>query len=163
MKGDLQFMYFGVVAPGSTNDITSYHLATGLKEVVENLPLGLYFVADAAFPLTEHILIPFFSSQRFVSPANDAFNYYLSQMRIRVKMAFGRMVNKFRILSGKINGSLKPVAKVLMACARLHNFIIQRDGPCDVATVGMMASEEEMLLQITPDPAVPLGMSCCSQ
>jgi len=74
-------------------------------------------------------------------------------------MAFGRMVNKFRILGGKINGSLSRVSKIVMACARLHNFIIQRDGPCDVASVGMSTSEEESMLQITPDPASPLGMS----
>jgi len=80
VKADLQFMYFAVVTPGSTNDFTSYRIAKGLKEIAESLPLGLYFVADAAFPLSEHVLIPFFGSQRFASVANDAFNYYLSQM-----------------------------------------------------------------------------------
>ena len=34
--------------------------------------------------------------------SQDAFNYYLSQLCIRVEMAFGRLVNKFRILSGKV-------------------------------------------------------------
>jgi hypothetical protein len=68
-------------------------------------------------------------------------------------MAFGRMVTKFRIISGKINGSLKRVAKILMACARLHNFIIQRDGSQH------LKSEEEAMLQITPNPAAPLGIS----
>ncbi|KAL7501923.1 hypothetical protein ACHAXN_000076, partial [Cyclotella atomus] len=159
VKADLQFMYFAVVSPGSTNDFSSYHHANGLKDIADSLPLGLYFVADAAFPLSEHVLIPFFGSQRFASAANDSLNYYLSQMRIRVEMAFGRMVNKFRILSGKIVGSLERVSKILMACARLHNFIIQRDGPCDLSTVGMSISEEENFLQITPNPAAPLGMS----
>ena len=44
-------------------------------------------------------------------------------------------------------------------CARLHNFIIQRDGPCDEMTVRMSTGEEEMVLQIRPDNAAPLGMS----
>ncbi|KAL3769783.1 hypothetical protein ACHAWO_011311 [Cyclotella atomus] len=57
VKADLQFMYFVVVSPGSTNDFSSYHRANGLKECADSLPLGLYFVADAAFPLSEHVLI----------------------------------------------------------------------------------------------------------
>jgi hypothetical protein len=69
------------------------------------------------------------------------------------------MVTKFRILSGKIIGSLERVSKILMACARLHNIIIQRNGPCDLSTVGMSTLEEENFLQITPNPAIPLGMS----
>jgi hypothetical protein len=74
-------------------------------------------------------------------------------------MTFGRLVNKFRILGGKVNGSLARVSAILTACARLHNFIIQRDGPCDEMTVGMNVGEEEHHLQIRPDNAAPLGMS----
>ena len=128
IRSDLQFTYFGVVSPGSTNDNISYPLASALKEAFDNLPLGLYGVADAAYTLTENMLIPFTGVNR-LDPANDAFNYYLSQLRIRVEMAFGRLVNKFRILSGKIEGSLDRVTAVLTACARLHNYIIREDGP----------------------------------
>ena len=159
VRADLQFIYFGVVSPGPTNDIVSYSLAQSLKEMIDSLPLGLYFLGDAAFPLGEKLLTPFVGPQRHNSPYNDAYNFYLSQLRIRVEMAFGRLVNKFRILSGKINGSLSRVSAVLMACARLHNFIIQNDGPCDEMTVGMSTGEEETFLQIWPDNTAPLGMS----
>jgi hypothetical protein len=159
VKADLQFMYFGVTSPGSTNDITSYAMASALRQVIESLPLGLYFVGDAAFPLGEKLLTPFIGTHRHSNPYHDSFNFHLSQLRIRVEMAFGRMVNKFRILSGKVNGSLDRVSAILNACARLHNFIIQRDGPCDMMTVEMNANEEEMHLQIRPDIAAPLGMS----
>ena len=57
-------------------------------------------------------------------------------------------MNKFRILSGKINGSLSLVSRILTACARLHNFIIQHNGPCDELSVYMSTGEEESLLQI---------------
>jgi hypothetical protein len=76
-----------------------------------------------------------------------------------VETAFERLVNKFRILSGKINGSLARVSAILTACARLHNFFIQRDGPSNENTMGMSLSEEESYLQITPNNAAPLGMS----
>ena len=44
------------------------------------------------------------------------------------------------------------------ACARLHNFIIQRDVPSNDATVGMTIGKEENHLQIQPNNASPLGM-----
>lgn len=91
----LKFLYFGIVAPGSTNDNIAFHIAKALAETISNLPTGLYMLGDAAYTLSEHLLIPFTGSQRD-NPDNDAFNYHLSQLRIRIEMAFGRLVNKFR-------------------------------------------------------------------
>ena len=81
VRSDLRFMYFGVVAPGSTNDNISYPLAAGLKTVVEDLPTGMYCVADAAYTLQENLLIPFTGADR-VDAAHDSFNFYLSQLRV---------------------------------------------------------------------------------
>jgi len=69
-------------------------MAPGLREVFESLPLRRYGIADAAYTLSEHILIPFTGADRLDS-AQDAFNYYLSQLRVRAEMAFGILVNKF--------------------------------------------------------------------
>ena len=104
VKPDLQFMYFGVVSPGSTNDNISYTQADELKAALTSLPPGLFGLGDAAYTLSEHLLIPFTGSDR-LDPAQDAFNYYLSQLRIRVETAFGRLVKKFGILSGKVGGA----------------------------------------------------------
>ena len=105
VKSDLLFMYFGVVSPGSTNDNVSYPMAVGLRTAVDSLPPGLYCVADAAYTLEESLLIPFTGLDRN-DKAQDAFNFYLSQLRIHVKMAFGQLTNKFRILKGSIIGKL---------------------------------------------------------
>jgi len=113
---NLQFMYFGVVSPGSTNDNISYPLAPGLKDIIDSLPPGLFGLADVTYTLSESMLIPFVGTDR-CDPSQDAFNYYLSQLRIRVEMAFGRVVNKFRILSGKVGGNMDRVSAVLTACA----------------------------------------------
>jgi hypothetical protein len=48
-------------------------------------------------------------------------------LRIFVEMAFGWLVSKFRILNGKIEGSLERISSVLLARAWLHNFIICED------------------------------------
>jgi hypothetical protein len=76
-----------------------------LKEIVDSLPLGLYIVTDAAYMLSENLLVPFTGKDRD-DPYHDSFNYHLSQLRIRVEMAFGYMVNKFRILRRKLECSL---------------------------------------------------------
>ena len=123
---DLKFLFFGVVAAGSTNDSVAYSMAGNLKGTIDNLQLGLYFVGDAAYPVSERLLTPFTGSQRN-DENRDAFNYYLSQLRIRIEMAFGLLVGKFRILKGKLEADdMRTNSKTLMSCARLHNFIIER-------------------------------------
>ena len=43
-------------------------------------------------------------------------------------MAFGRLVNKFCILSGKIVGSMDHASAILLLVHNWQNFIIQEDG-----------------------------------
>mmetsp|Transcript_32231 Transcript_32231/g.77042 ORF Transcript_32231/g.77042 Transcript_32231/m.77042 type:complete len:373 (-) Transcript_32231:51-1169(-) len=153
---DLQFAHFSVISSGCTNDNQSYPRDTGLVALIDSMPPELYALGDAAFDVSERLLIPFTGSQR-ADPDKDAFNFYLSQLRIRVEMAFGRMVNKFRILDGKVEGSLDRVVSILTACARLHNFIIQEDGPHDISHLSIEEEMEE--LGITPNPSAPFGLS----
>jgi hypothetical protein len=75
VRADLQFMYFGVISPGSTNDITSYSMAAALREVIDSLPAGLYFLGDAAFPLGEKLLTPFTGTHRNSNPYHDSYNF----------------------------------------------------------------------------------------
>jgi hypothetical protein len=131
VKPDLQFMYFGVISPGSTNDNISYTQADELKVALSSLPPGLFGLGDAAYTLAEWLLIPFTGADR-LDPAQDALSYYLSQLQIWVEMTFGRLVKKFGILSGKVGGSMERVSAILTACAQLHNFIIKEDGPFEV-------------------------------
>ena len=122
----LCFMYFGVVAPGSTNDNIAFPQTHDLYRTINNLPRGLFIVGDAAYSSTEQVLVPFTGSQRD-DKDQDAFSYYLSQLRIRIEMAFGRLVNKFRVLKRNLECSYRTNARILMACAVLHNFIIEND------------------------------------
>ena len=85
---DLTFIYFGVVAPGSTNDIIAITKTDNLMDEIWKLAPGRFLVGDAAYELTEHLLTPFTGSQR-LDQGKDAFNFYLSQVRIRIEMAFG--------------------------------------------------------------------------
>ena len=120
---DLKFLYFGVVAPGRTNDNVAIDRSEGLLELINSLPQGLFVVGDAAYTLMEHLLIPFVGCMRD-DPDRDAYNFHISQLRIRIEMALGRLVSKFGILRSKMKCSLKTTTKALMVCARLYNYII---------------------------------------
>jgi hypothetical protein len=121
----LRFLNFAVAAPGRTGDLVAYELIT-IRETIEKLPTGFYIVADAAYMLTEHVLVPFTGGDRSASD-KDTFNYYLSQLRIRIEMAFGLLTNKWRVLRKHLETNLENSSRVLEACARLHNFVIDQD------------------------------------
>lgn len=76
-------------------------------------------------------------------------------MRIRIEMAFGRLIRKFGILKNKMEGSLVKKAEIIMACARLHNFIIENDLKSDID--GDFEEDPEDA-QIIAMPNAPMGM-----
>ena len=147
----LKFLYFGVVAPGKTNDNAAYPRCTALKGYIDNLPIGVYVVGDAAYSLSERLMIPFTGVNK-EDPHKDCLNFHLSQLRIRIEMAFGRLVGKFRILKRKLEGKMNSMSSIIMACARLHNFIIDFD--MEDSTV--IDADED---QIVPMPNSPRGMA----
>ncbi|KAL7477036.1 hypothetical protein ACHAW6_002854, partial [Cyclotella cf. meneghiniana] len=151
VKQDLQFMYFGVISPGSTNDNISFAQADELKEALSSLPPGLF-----GLTLAECLLIPITGADR-LDPAHDAFNYYPSQLWIRVEMAFGRLVKKCWILGGKVGGSTERVSAILTTCARLYNFNIREDGPFEVKVHSVQEEKETLGMTLICD--APLGMS----
>lgn len=119
---DCRFLYVAVAAPGGVSDVRAYSKLK-LKQLVERLPTGYYIIGDNAYVPTEHLITPFSGSQRD-DPANDAYNFYLSQIRIKIEMAFGHMTTKWRILRAPLEVKLKTGTMVVMSIARLHNFVI---------------------------------------
>lgn len=54
----------------------------------------------------------------------DSFNFYASQCRIRIEMAFGLMQMKWGILWRPVRVKLDNVKYVILSIAILHNFVI---------------------------------------
>ena len=121
-------------------------MCADLKKAIETLEFGLYFVGDAAYSLHENLLVPFIGANK-LDPNKDAFNFHLSELRIRIEMAFGRLVNKFRILKREIEGLIHNRAAIVMACARLHNFIIDMDLEEDA-----VEEDEDQIVSMTGAP-----------
>jgi DDE superfamily endonuclease len=54
----------------------------------------------------------------------DVYNFYLSQMRIRIEMAFGRLTTKWRILRSPLQTHLPKTILIVDVVCRLHNYVI---------------------------------------
>ena len=52
----------------------------------------------------------------------DNFNFYASQLRIRVKIAFGLMTKEWGILWRPLTFNFKNIKFLAVAIAQLHNF-----------------------------------------
>ena len=116
------FIFVAVAAPGSINDRDAIK-ETPLPHLLRNLPQGFVVIADAAYKATEH-LVSLFYGVHALDPENDNFNFYGSQCRIRVEMAFGMMSQKWGILKRPMSVKPSQCANIVMCIAWLHNFTI---------------------------------------
>ena len=53
----------------------------------------------------------------------DSYNYYLSQLQIRIDQTFGYMMTKWHILQQPLQSKLKNVGKIFLCITCLHNFL----------------------------------------
>ena len=121
-------------------------------EEIRKLAPGRFLVGDAAYELTEHLLTPYTGSQQS-DQGKDAFNFYLSQVQIRIEMAFGQLTTKFHILKKVMSGSLCNIVRKIAACTTLHNLIIAEDG------VEEMEGAEDPAGARENQTTTPLGMN----
>ena len=125
---DLLFLYVAVAAPGKTNDARAFYRCNDLIQWLEALPEEYYSIGDNAYPLSLRMLIPFNKAEivAFGKYADCArtYNFYLSQLRMRIEMAFGRLTTKWRILRRTLDFKCENNAKLVRVCIKLHNFCI---------------------------------------
>jgi hypothetical protein len=111
-----------MTAPGVTRDHIAIHECS-LYELIEKLPFGICIMGDTAYEATEHTA-PCYQNLDRRKPLYDNFNYYCSQCRIHIEMAFGMMQMKLGILQRPLGAKLKNVRWLLIAVVRLRNFCI---------------------------------------
>ena len=119
---DCRFTFLGIGGPGVTKDRQGVK-ESGLYKKVQALPKGYICVADCAYIAPEK-MIPTFGGDLALKRDNDHFNFYLSQLRIRIEMAFGLMTKKWGILQCPLTNSLVSIKHLICCIARLHNFCI---------------------------------------
>jgi hypothetical protein len=90
------------------------------------MPAKYFLNGDDAYPSDEHMLTPF--PGRGLSKKQDDFNFYQSSTRIRIEMAFGRLMQRFGILWRPLRCKLEFVPAVVQACMILHNLCFDNVG-----------------------------------
>jgi len=117
-----RFTSFSMKCPGGANDVRAFQLSS-LHNTCANFPLGVYLVGDNAYIPTEGMLTPFTAADG-MNERKDTFNFFVSQLRIRIEQAFGLMVTKWRIQKKALEVPLRHVPTVVHTIMRLHNFCI---------------------------------------
>lgn len=126
-----RFTAMSVTSPGGMSDsmaFSDWGLATAVRETSDRMlrqNVAVYLVGDNAYTNSSCLLTPFTEPQT-VSLAHDSFNFHLSQIRIRVEMAFGLLVQKFRLLKRPLRTRMKNMGILIHAIFRIHNFCITR-------------------------------------
>ena len=121
-----RFTYFALAGPGVMNDNDALHQIDLYEKIVKLAEYGFFcIIADAAYIPTEQI-VPIYQGVDKNNKKYDNFNFFASQMRIRIEMAYGMMTKKWGILKRPAECSLKNLKWQMLAIARLHNFCINR-------------------------------------
>lgn len=119
---DLSILY-----PGSTSDILAFE-GSSLFHKLENglLAPGLCLFGDNAYLNTPYMATPYSAVS---GGTKDAYNFYHSQLRIRIECTFGIWTHRWAILRSAIpmRVSLKKTVALVCALAKLHNFCIDAD------------------------------------
>jgi hypothetical protein len=124
-----RFLYIAVAAPGSQPDINAFN-RTCLHSILSQLPLGFFILGDNAYKPSEY-LVPIFGGADRLNVDHDNCNFFMSQCRIRVEMAFGMMVNRFGVLRSPLRVSILNIGPLMQSIARLHNFLLNENNEYD--------------------------------
>jgi DDE superfamily endonuclease len=124
-----RFVFLGVAGPGNLGDREAVN-AVPLGDMIESLPGLFCVIGDCAYTPTEHF-VAIFRGENAQLPINDNFNFYASQLRIRIEMAFGLMVKKWGILHRPLSIKLRNVSKLIVVIGQLHNFCINAKSHSD--------------------------------
>ncbi len=123
----LRFMSLSCRCPGKTNDWMAYLRAT-MSTQIDNLPPLYYIVGDAAYVTSEHLLVPYPGTN--LDQREDAYNFYLSQLMIRIEQAFALLVGRWGIFWRPLQVPLHHQPTLILATCKLHNFCIDEREAC---------------------------------
>lgn len=160
-----RFLYVDVGANGRQSDAGVYansNLCNALMQNSLNIPTRdclpgtttyapYLVVSDDAFPMTTYMLKPY-PERLYDDVQSRIFNYRLSRARRIVENAFGILVNRWRVLRGRMTLVPATVEKVVLATCALHNYILAHTKPSSVyINAESVEIEEAEMVNVTAD------------
>lgn len=134
-----RFLDMSIIYPGSTSDCLAFEGMTLFSDLEGGiLRPGLCLFGDNAYINTLFMATPFAGVS---GGSADAYNFYHSQLRIRIECAFGMFTQRWSLLRKALPAQIsiaKSVALVI-ALAKLHNFCIDEH---DAEVIPLQPSDE---------------------
>ena len=127
----LRFRWVDINWPGATADYMAWvtsDLYAKIESTKDNgessvIKKGYTIVGDNAYVKSTYMAIPFKGTR---THAQDAYNFYQSQLRINIERAFGMLVYRWSILRGALVFPLAKVAPFVNCLCILHNYCIDQ-------------------------------------
>ena len=119
---DISIMY-----PGSSSDILAFEGMSLFHKLEEGiLAPGLCLFGDNAYLNTPYMATPYAAVS---GGTKDSYNFYHSQLRIRIECTFGMLTHRWAVLRSAIpmNITIQKTVALVMALAKLHNYCINAD------------------------------------
>ena len=126
-----RYRYLSAKFVGGTHDSMSFSVSSLARRLREgSLPPGYWYAGDEAYVCTETMITPIPGARRKLGSLHNAFNFYLSSLRIHIEQAFGRLVGRWGILWRPLKLNLDRNVRIIEAEVKLHNFCIDRYDGC---------------------------------
>ena len=125
-------LFRSIESRGAEHDSTAFKRTGLYKWLMDNnwyelKRRGYFFIGDSAYSLRSFLMTPYDNTMH--GTPEDNFNYFHSSARIVVECAFGEIDLRWGILWRPLKFALELNCKVIDACMRLHNFIVDfREG-----------------------------------
>jgi DDE superfamily endonuclease len=120
-----RFLYISVRHPASTSDYLSFSTMELFKKLETRgfLSPGWCLFGDNAYVSTPYMATPY---KNVKSGSKDNYNFYHSQVRIKIECAFGMLVQRWGVLRRPLSAKVTPqkVNCLCMALCRLHNYCL---------------------------------------
>jgi hypothetical protein len=116
--------------PASTSDTLAFEDSDIYKRLETGvLAPGLFLFGDNAYMNTSFMATPFTRAGTGLPGTNntrDDYNFYFSQLRIRIEWAFGMLVHRWSMLRNIFPSgiSIARVVSTVIAMVKLHNYLI---------------------------------------
>ena len=146
--------------PGATSDFLAFSTSDFHSRLENNLLApGLCIFGDNAYVNRTYMATPY---KAVSSGCKDDYNFYHSQLRIKIECAFGMLVNRWEILRSALSSklTLQKIGSLIICLCCLHNFCINEQlkarGTFDENILPATEADE---FQIASTGGVPLERS----
>jgi len=125
-NANLEFTWCALRCAGGAHDAVAFR-ATALHQLLSSgaLPDPYCIFGDAAYIASDCMVTPYSAKYAKVGSPEDNFNFYHSNLRIRIECSFGILVSRWGLLWRPLRCKLDNAADLVELCMTFHNICRQ--------------------------------------